>query len=419
MKRMIKLSIMALFIGTSFLVEPELKNVQAVEPAEEITENDLAVNIAISKVEAYLDDYLEEFPADRVESEKSDPKEYLTNKLQADNFTAEEITKIFEIMAENRQKELLALIEVILEEEPFLSKKGLLLKVPADTYSQKEVTEVLELLDIDWKEKAVKASAEYINMKIEVEKESYSIISRKCLRNFLIKEKKFTLEEAIYGIEEAAIDWKEQAFKQAKYYLAADAYSKKGLIEKLIGDEFAKEEAEYGVTETKTNWEEQAMKMAEDYLAYSLLQSKEGLLSYLQDAGFSKEETDYAANLLFQDTEAEELEGKEASVEVPPISVPERPIIIKPIEFVPSQLETSTQTRENRLVALKEKSSKDLKVPKANNIRASQKKTSKVAETEVEEEIEELDDPSLFDSPVFLPVIMVLVVGNLYLFQKS
>lgn len=425
MKRMMKLSLTALVMGTTFLANPDPENVLAIEVVDKVTERDLAVEIVISKVEAYLDDYSEEFAADNADLEELNPKEYIINRLTADNYTVEEITEIFEVMAEKRQAELVALIADNLEKEPLLSKKELLKKLPADTYSDKEIADAIKSLNTDWKEQAIKASEAYINTELGLDDEVYSVISRKCLRNFLIEEKEFTLVEANYAIEEAGIDWTEQAVKQAKDYLAGAAYSKKELTKQLIADEFTKEEAEYGVTRTQTDWKSQAFKKAENYLVHSPLQSKEGLQNYLRQEGFATDEIDYVISQLFIEEEESdsgtevEVEKEAPSIKVPELITPERSIVIKPIEFITGPAVTSARAAENTPVAEKDKIPKDSKAPTPNYIRSSQKKTTKVADNEVEEETEEVDEESFFDNPIFLPVAVLLIVGNLYLFQKN
>lgn len=420
MKRMIKLSLTVLFLCTTFLALPEKMHVLKVEAAEDIIENDSTIEEVILKVEVYLSEYLKEFPADDLGSEKIYLKEYITRILQADYFTEEEIIKIFEIIAENRQEELIALTEMLLDEEPLLSKNALISKLIENNYSEKEIERTFESVDVDWQEPAVKASEEYINAKIEMDEESYSIISRKSLFQFLVGKKEVTREEAIYGIVESTIDWDVQAFKQAKYYLSADAYSKKSLIEKLIAEEFTKEEAEYGVTETQTNWAEQAIKMAESHLAHSLLQSKMEVFNYLQREGFVAKEITHAVNILFiKDAAEEKLEVKEPSVEFPPGSVPERPVVSRSIEFITSHIVISAQAATNKLIKSQEISIKHPSLPTTDKGQPAHTEKPRAVKGDVEEETEELADASLFDNPIFTPVIMVLIVGNLYLFQKS
>lgn len=423
MKRIIKISLTILFILTTFLALPEKKYLLKVDAAEETINGDVAIEEVIVKIKEYLNDYLKEFSADDFMSEEKDPKKYITERLKADHFTEEEISRAFEVIAEKRQGNLLNLVQNNLEEEPSLSRNALISKLTENSYSQEEIEQGLGSIDVDWKEQAVKASEEYINNEVELGNEFYAIISRKCLRQFLIEEKEFTLEEVNYGLKESAIDWEEQAFKQAKYYLEADAYSKKGLINKLILDEFTKEEATCGVTKTQTNWEEQAVKKAESFFVHSLLHSEEELMNFLRREGFTDVEVNYAVNVVFKkaadELEEDEFEVKEPSVDSSAISVPQRPIIIKPIEFVTSHVAISVQAvtkkpTDSKYLSFNEPASTTTKKPQTSN-----KEVSRVAEAEIEEDTDAEDETSLFDSPVFAPVIMVLVVGNLYLFQKS
>lgn len=408
MKRMIKFNLSILVILAVFFVWPESIPVIKVGASDELIVRDLAIDDIILKVEMYLSEYSKKNLANNPATEKLDPKEYLTNKLETDGFTKDEIIKGFEVIAKNRQEELLNLIAMYLEEEPLLSRNTLISKLKENGYSQKEIEYGIKSIDIDWKEQAVKASEKYINTEIEFEDELYLIISRKSLLYFLVTEKDFTPEEASSGIDGAVIDWRKQAFKQAEYYLAADAYSKKGLIEELIVDEFAKEDAEYGVARTQTNWKEQAVSKAESYFDESLFQSKNDFIDYLKRVGFTEEETAYAVNRIFKD----EFEVDELS-----INVLERQLIVKPLESIASHLVKSAQASTNQRWESEDPS---LEKPSSNIVKkneSSNKEPSRVAETKEVEDSQELEE-SLFDSPIFMPVILVLVVGNLYLFQK-
>lgn len=418
MKQILKLSLASLFILTASISSSEISQQITVKASQDIIDNDLVLDEVILTVDAYLSEYLEEFPANDLDLDRNHPKEYLTKKLQADGFTDTEVAKIFEMIEDDRIEKIMDLAAYYLEEDPFLSKNAIVLKFEEESYSQKEIEKGLDSIDVNWNEQAVKASEEYINTKVEIEKESYSVTSRKCLRKILIEEKYFKSAEATYGIKESTIDWEEQAFKQAKYYLAQDTYSKKSLIKKLVSDEFSYKEAEYAVAKTQTDWREQATKKAESYLVDSLLQSKKSLIQFLNEEGFTKEEIDYAINLVFKDANSSQSDGKKPNVIIPEVFVPERPIVIKPVEFITSHVGISDPALTNKQFDLKDSS---FNKPSSTTTKKSQsfRKDTPRSVTEKEDEDEDVEETSLFDNPVFAPVIMVLVVGNLYLFQKS
>lgn len=418
MKQILKLSLTSFFILTAFLSSPEKLQRITVEASQDIMDNDLVLDEVRLTVDAYLREYLEEFPANDLELERNNQKEYLVRKLKADGFTEAEIATVFEIIENDRIEKIIELANSYLEEDQFLSKKALISKFDGENYSQREIEQALESIDIDWREQAVKASEEYINTTIDSEEESYSITSRKCLQQFLIEEKHFTIEEVTYGMEESTINWEEQAFKQAKYYLTQDTYSKKSLIKKLVADEFSYKEAEYAVAKTQTDWKKQATKKAESYLVDSLLQSKKSLIRFLQQEGFTKEEIDYAVNLLFKDTNNDQTDVEKPNAIIPEVSAPERPIVIKPLEFITSHVGVLEPVVTNRQFDLKDSSFNQPRSTITRKRQSFKKDPSRpVAEKVIEQE--DVEETSLFDNPVFLPVIMVLVVGNLYLFQKS
>lgn len=411
MKRIIKLNLLALVMLIAFISEPEKIHGLTEEVAEEIVVNDLVIVNAILQVEVYLNEYLKEFPAAGVEVANKNLKAFLMKKLEADDFTEEEIIKIIETIANNRMEEIVDLVELYLKENIFLSKNIIEAKLGEAGYLPKEIEKGLAAVEVDWIEQAVQASEEYINTEVAVNDESYLIISRKCLNYFLIEEKDFTVEEAAYGIEEAEITWKKQAVKQAKYYLTVNSYSKNKLIEKLLADEFSIEEAEYGVATTQTNWKEQAKNKAESYMIVSSIQSKKGLARILKQDGFSEAEIAHAMILLFREEQENGVKVDDSSIITPENTVPERPMSIKPLKLITSHIIVSAEASSDKPTARKSVSANSPSSTETKKI------TSSATENEAREDIEEAT--SLFDQPVFAPVILVLVVGNLYLFQKS
>jgi hypothetical protein len=78
---------------------------------------------------------------------------------------------------------------------------------------------------------------------------SFSAFSRSGLIDQLEFEG-FEPEDAEYGADAIAADWKEQAALKAASYLEYQAFSKAGLIDQLLFEGFTQEEAEYGVSTT-------------------------------------------------------------------------------------------------------------------------------------------------------------------------
>lgn len=401
---------------TVFLVWPEQVHILKAQAIEETVASDLVIEPIVLKVEEYLTEYAKDFPTDDLETEKTDLKEYLFKKLEVDGFTEAEIVRAFKQMEKDRVEEIIYLAESFLDEEPLLSRNALILKFEEEFYSQEKVELGLESIAVDWNEQAVKASERYVNTEIKFEDEIYLLISRKSLREFLVGEKYFTLDETNYGLEKSTIDWDEQAFKQAQYYLAADAYSEKELVKKLKLDDFSSEEVAYGITKTEIDWKEQAVKKAESFLAQQLLQSKEDLKKHLKQAGFLDTEVDYAIKKLFKGEEEEELEVEEPTIDIPEVFIPKRPIIIKPLDFIANHIIISAQAATNKQEKMKESAFSQSSLTTTKKSQSFQKDTPKATEAEDPEDVE---GTSFFDSPNFIPVILVLVVGNLYLFQKS
>jgi Host cell surface-exposed lipoprotein len=84
---------------------------------------------------------------------------------------------------------------------------------------------------------AVRAAREHLNV------EAYS---RKGLIDQLVYEN-YSTEDATYGVDSLNVDWNQQAAKAAKEHLAIEAYSSGGLIDQLVYEGFTSAQAEYGV----------------------------------------------------------------------------------------------------------------------------------------------------------------------------
>lgn len=80
--------------------------------------------------------------------------------------------------------------------------------------------------------------------------------------------------------------------ESAKSYLKHSAFSKQGLLDQLLYEEFTQEQASYAVNNCKADWNEQAAKSAESYLKYSSF-SREELIDQLEYEGFTHEQAVY------------------------------------------------------------------------------------------------------------------------------
>ena len=56
----------------------------------------------------------------------------------------------------------------------------------------------------------------------------------------------YSHEDSVYGADNCAADWNEQAAKSAEAYLGSMSFSREGLIEQLVYEGFTSEQAAYG-----------------------------------------------------------------------------------------------------------------------------------------------------------------------------
>lgn len=87
------------------------------------------------------------------------------------------------------------------------------------------------------------------------------------------------------------------ALKSAEGYLRAMHFSKEGLYNQLLYEEYPQDAASYAVDNIVVDWNEQALKTAESYLNLMSF-SDSGLRDQLEYEGFSEEQIDYAINNL-------------------------------------------------------------------------------------------------------------------------
>ena len=77
--------------------------------------------------------------------------------------------------------------------------------------------------------------------------------------------------------------------------LRLDAFSKTGLITQLEEEGFSHEEATYGVNYCGANWKEQAKRMASD-ASKTHATTREEIIQHLEEKGFTHEQAVYGAN---------------------------------------------------------------------------------------------------------------------------
>ena len=85
------------------------------------------------------------------------------------------------------------------------------------------------------------------------------------------------------------------ARRSAEAYLEYSSFSRQGLIDQLLYEEFSQADAEYGVDALGADWNEQAALSAEAYLEYSAF-SRQGLIDQLIYEGFSQAEAEYGVS---------------------------------------------------------------------------------------------------------------------------
>jgi len=89
----------------------------------------------------------------------------------------------------------------------------------------------------------------------------------------------------------------QNAVSKAEDYLDYTAFSKSGLRDQLIFEQFPEDAAQFAVDHIVVDWNEQALLKAQDYLDYSSF-SNQGLYDQLLFEGFSESEAQYALDNL-------------------------------------------------------------------------------------------------------------------------
>ncbi len=86
----------------------------------------------------------------------------------------------------------------------------------------------------------------------------------------------------------------ENAIEAAEDYLDYSAFSRSGLIDQLVYEDYSKAVATFAVDSLDVNWKEQAFLSAQAYLDYSSFSLK-GLIDQLRYEGFTKAQAEYGA----------------------------------------------------------------------------------------------------------------------------
>jgi colicin import membrane protein len=102
----------------------------------------------------------------------------------------------------------------------------------------------------------------------------------------------FSEKDAKAAVEALDVDWAAQAEAKAVEYLEFSAFSKSGLVDQLEFEQFTKKQAAAAVAALDVDWNEQAAQKAEEYLD-SMNFSKKELIAQLKFEGFSTSQAEY------------------------------------------------------------------------------------------------------------------------------
>lgn len=92
----------------------------------------------------------------------------------------------------------------------------------------------------------------------------------------------------------------QNARDSAQSYLAYTAFSRSGLIDQLVFEDYSRADATIAVDSLRVDWREQAYKSAKSYLDYSSF-SLNGLIEQLEYEGFSSADATYGANRAYNE----------------------------------------------------------------------------------------------------------------------
>ena len=88
---------------------------------------------------------------------------------------------------------------------------------------------------------------------------------------------------------------RQNALKSARNYISYMAFSKEGLVDQLIYEEYSESDARFAVKNIGVDWMEQATKMAKNYLEYMSF-SRDGLIEQLKYEKFTDEEAEHGVS---------------------------------------------------------------------------------------------------------------------------
>lgn len=178
------------------------------------------------------------------------------------------------------------------------SREGLIDQLEFEGFSIAEAEYAVDAVNADWFEQAALKAESYLE---------FSSFSRQGLIDQLLFEG-FSDEEAIYGVDQVGLGAgsgdassgdqggetlaQQNAVGSAESYLRFSAFSRQGLIDQLIFEDYSREDATYAVDKVNPDWFEQAALKAESYLEFSSF-SRQGLIDQLLFEGFSQQEAVY------------------------------------------------------------------------------------------------------------------------------
>ena len=87
----------------------------------------------------------------------------------------------------------------------------------------------------------------------------------------------------------------QNAVRSAKQYLDYTSFSRQGLVDQLLFENYSPEAAQYAVDNIDVDWNEQAVKMAQQYLDFTSF-SRQGLVDQLVFDGFTAEQAEYGVS---------------------------------------------------------------------------------------------------------------------------
>lgn len=178
------------------------------------------------------------------------------------------------------------------------SREGLIDQLEFEGFSIAEAEYAVDAVNADWFEQAALKAESYLE---------FSSFSRQGLIDQLLFEG-FSDEEATYGVDQVGLGAgsgdgasgneggetlaQQNAVRSAESYLRFSAFSRQGLIDQLVFEDYSREDATYAVDKVNPDWFEQAALKAESYLEFSSF-SRQGLIDQLLFEGFSQEEAVY------------------------------------------------------------------------------------------------------------------------------